>query len=218
MEKKMLPKVITVATSKGGAGKSTLVRNIACHCMQSGFKVAVIDADPQGSIIKRHKSDGPLKDLYVIAEPEENVSSVIEELREKYYPIIVDTGGFRNRTTIKALVASSLAIIPLKPSADDLTAAVDTYSLIQELNQTTERVANPIMYKMIMTMSQQGTIISRHIRKELESMGFFLMKAEMFHRVAYPEAAINGLSPCITDPEGAASRDIAALMYELNVV
>ena len=132
----MLPKVITLATSKGGVGKSTLVRNIACHCIQSGFKPAVIDADPQGSIIKRHQPDGLLKDLYVVAEPEETVTSLIEELKHTYYPIIVDTGGFRNRTTIKALIASDLAIIPLKPSADDLTAAIDTHALIQELNQT----------------------------------------------------------------------------------
>lgn len=49
--------IITVASTKGGAGKSTLVRSIACHCAQSGFKTAVIDADPQGSIIKRNFED-----------------------------------------------------------------------------------------------------------------------------------------------------------------
>ena len=37
--------------------------------------------------------------------------------------MIVDTAGFRNRTTISALVASDLAVIPLKPSAEDVDAA-----------------------------------------------------------------------------------------------
>ncbi|KKB96503.1 CobQ/CobB/MinD/ParA nucleotide binding domain protein [Candidatus Arcanobacter lacustris] len=212
----MLPKVITLATSKGGAGKSTLVRSIACHFLQSGFKVAVIDADPQGSVIKRNTQEGILKNLHLVAEPEESVSEVIEELKKDYYPIIVDTGGFRNRTTIKALINSDLAIIPLKPSADDLTAAVETYSLISELNQTSERLGNPILYRMILTMSQYGTIISRHIRSELESMGYFVLNSEMFLRVAYPEAAIKGLSPCITEPDGAAARDIAAIMTEIS--
>ena len=69
---------------------------------------------------------------------------------------------------------------------------------------------------MIITMSQQGTVISRHVRSELEQLGYMLLKSEMYHRVAYPEAAINGLSPCITDPEGAAARDVAKIINELN--
>jgi chromosome partitioning protein len=212
----MLPKIITLATSKGGAGKSTLVRSIAFHCLQSGFSPAIIDADPQGSIIKRTIDEEILKKLYIVPEPEETVFNVIEEMKDKYYPIIVDTGGFRNRTTIRALIASDLAIIPLKPSADDLTSAMDTYGLIQELNQTSERIGRPINYKMVITMSQQGTIISKHIRNELESLGFIVLKSEMYHRVAYPEAAIKGLSPCVTEPDGAAARDIASIMSEIS--
>ena len=51
---------------------------------------------------------------------------------------------------------------------------------------------------------------------QLEKMGFLLLKSEMFHRVAYPETAISGLSPCITDPDGAAARDIANIVKELE--
>ena len=42
-----------------------------------GMNVAVIDADPQGSLISRHDPEGPLKKLVVVAQPEENVSSSI---------------------------------------------------------------------------------------------------------------------------------------------
>ena len=45
--------------------------------------------------------------------------------------------------------------------------------------------------------------------------GYPLLKAEMLNRVAYPEAGIEGLSPSITDPDGAAARDIAAIAQEL---
>jgi chromosome partitioning protein len=39
--------------------------------------------------------------------------------------------------------------------------------------------------------------------------------AEMPNRVAYPEAGIEGLSPTMVDPDGAAARDIAALAQEI---
>lgn len=214
----MTAKIITLATSKGGAGKSTLVRNLAAYWLNVGFRVAIIDADPQGSIIGRHSPKGILEKLYVIANPEETVSSTVEEIQNNFDYILIDTGGFRNRTTVIALLCCHYAIIPLKPSSDDFAAAIDTHALIKELNQTPERISNPIKYRMIMTMSQQGTIIARHVRSELQKMGFLLLKAEMFHRVAYPETAISGLSPCITDPDSAASRDISNIVKELNEI
>lgn len=212
----MVAKVITLATSKGGVGKSTLARNIAAHWINTGLRVAIVDADPQGSIIQRHDPDGLLNKLTVVAQPEEIVDTTIEELKHKYDYIIVDTGGFRNRTTVKALLSTDIAIIPLKPSSDDVAGALETHALINEINKTPERASNPIKYRMIMTMSQQGTVISRHVRNELEGLGYLLLKSEMFHRVAYPEAAINGLSPCITEPDGAASRDISKIVEELT--
>jgi chromosome partitioning protein len=208
--------IITLTTSKGGAGKSTLARNLAAHWTNIGMNVLVIDADPQGSIINRHNPDGLLKKMTVIAEPEENVSSVIEENRGKYNYIIIDTAGFRNRTTITALVSTDLAIIPLKPSADDVSGAMETENLVKELSKTPERKGIPIKYRMIITMSQQNTVIAKHIRKELEQVGYLVLKSEMYHRVAYPEAAIDGLSPCITDPEGPAARDINSIVQEIS--
>lgn len=212
----MHKQIITLATSKGGAGKSTLTRNFAAYWTNVGMKVVIIDADPQGSIINRHNPQGQMSNVSVFAEPEENVSNLIEELKESYNYILVDTGGFRNRTTIRALIASDLAIIPLKPSADDVAGALETHNLITELNKTPERISKPIKYRMIITMSQQNTVIARHVRTELQQLGYLILKAEMYHRVAYPEAAINGLSPCTTDPDGAAARDITQIVKELE--
>ncbi|AIL13714.1 hypothetical protein IM40_09850 (plasmid) [Candidatus Paracaedimonas acanthamoebae] len=211
-----MTKVITLATSKGGAGKTTLARSLACHWYNLGIKVGVIDADPQGSIITRHNPEGLLKDMPIIAQPEETVNDTIEEMKRSCSIILVDTGGFRNRTTIKALIATDIALIPLKPSADDVAGALETYDLIKELNETPERVNNHIKYRMVLTMTQQGTVISRHVREELKSMGYSLLENELYHRVAYPEAAIQGLSPSLTDPESPAARDISRVVGEIN--
>lgn len=211
----MKHQVITLATSKGGAGKSTLVRCLAGHWMNLGLKPAIVDADPQGSIINSYDPSGPFGKITIMADPEETVFGTIDELRKKQKPILVDTGGFRNKTTIRALIKTDLAIIPLKPSADDMAIALETYQLIKELNDTPERSGIPIKIRMIITMSQQGTVISRHVRNELEEVGLPIMKSEMYQRVAYPETAIKGLSPSITDPEGAAAQDIARIAAEI---
>jgi chromosome partitioning protein len=94
-------------------------------------------------------------------------------------------------------------------------AAIATYDLIQEINQTDEREGRPIKAAMILTMTMRGTVISRHVRLQLTSAGYPLLLAEMPNRVAYPEAGIDGLSPTTVDPDGAAARDIAALAQEI---
>ena len=73
---------------------------------------------------------------------------LIDELRANHRPVIVDTAGFRNRTTIAALVAADLAIIPLKPAAEDLDCAIATYDLIGEINETdgARRAPDPPRY------------------------------------------------------------------------
>jgi chromosome partitioning protein len=207
--------VITLATPKGGTGKSTLSRGLAAYWFALGRKPALIDADPTETLAKRYRPDGPLGAVPVVAEPEERVGEVIAELRGQYAPVIVDTAGFRNRTNITALVATDLALIPLKPAIEDVDAAVATYGLIEEINGTPERAGRPIRAAMILTMTLRGTVIARHVRNQLEEARYPLLKAEMPHRVAYPEAGIEGLSPSVLEPDGAAARDIAAIVHEI---
>jgi chromosome partitioning protein len=207
--------VITLATPKGGTGKSTLSRGLAAYWFALGRKPALVDADPTETLAKRYNPAGPLGGVPVIAEPEERVGEVIEELRGRHAPVIVDTAGFRNRTNITALVATDLALIPLKPAIEDVDAAIATYGLIEEINATPERVGRPIRTAMVLTMTLRGTVIARHVRSQLESAGYPLLKAEMPHRVAYPEAGIEGLSPSVAEPDGAAARDIAAIVHEI---
>lgn len=207
--------VITLATSKGGVGKSSLGRSLAAHWFSVGHKPALIDADPQRTLANRYDPKGRMGGVPVVAEPEERVGETIGELRQQHAPVIVDTAGFRNRTTIGALVVTDLAIIPLKPAVEDVDAAIATYDLIREINETDEREGRPIKVAMVLTMTMRGTVIARHVREQLGGAGYPLLKAEMLNRVAYPEAGIEGLSPSITDPDGAAARDITAIAQEL---
>lgn len=207
--------VVTLITPKGGTGKSTLARSLAAHWSLVGHKPALVDADPQQTLAARFNPDGPMGRVPIVAEPEERVSDVIEELRAAHAPVIVDTAGFRNRTAITALVATDLAIIPLKPAVEDIEAAVAAYDLVQEINATPEREGRPVRAVMILTMTMSSTVISRHARSQLEGAGYPLLTAEMANRVAYPEAGIEGLSPSIVAPDGPAARDIAAIASEI---
>jgi len=212
-----LPHVIVLATGKGGAGKSTIARSLAAHWLSTRHKPAVVDADPQASIASFHDPEGLMKAIALKADPEvETVHQSIQELSERHKPVIVDTAGFRNQTTVMAAINADLVLIPLKAAAEDVREAIHMYELIQELNGTPEREGRPIEAFMVLTMTTPGTVIARHVRKELEGNGYPLLAAEVTQRVAYPEFSMRGLSPSIVEPDGAAARDIAALAAEIT--
>jgi chromosome partitioning protein len=123
--------VITLITPKGGTGKSTLARSLAAHRSLTGHKPALVDPDPQRTLPARYNPEGPMAAVRTVAGPEARVAEVIEELRARHRPVIVDTAGFRNRTAITALVATDLAIIPVKPAIEDVEAVVAAFGLVQ---------------------------------------------------------------------------------------
>ena len=207
---------IVLATGKGGAGKSTLTRSLAAHWHATRRKPGIIDADPQASIATFHDPDGPLGAMPVVADPQaETVVASVVEMRERHDPVLVDTAGFRNQTTIMAAIAADLVLIPCKAAAEDVREAVAMHELIEELNATPEREGRPIPCAMVLTMTVPGTVIAKHVRRELEGGGYRVLKAEITQRVAYPELSMRGLAPSAVDPEGAAARDVAKLATEI---
>lgn len=213
-----VPHVIVFASSKGGVGKTTLVRALASHWQNVGQKPAIIDADPEEGLFENHDPDGPMGKIPVLADPEVTVGNLIEELRAKHRPILVDTGGFGNQTNVAAIASSDVVIIPLKPSKDDVRRARRTMDLVEEINETDERAGKPVMVRMLLTMTQKNTVVARHVRQQLEDNGFPLMKAELASRVVYLEAGLEGLSPVVIEPKGAATKDIAKIAVELSKI
>ena len=61
--------VITLATPKGGTGKSTLSRGLAAYWYGIGRKPALVDADPTETLVKRYNPQGRLGAVPVVAEP-----------------------------------------------------------------------------------------------------------------------------------------------------
>ena len=213
------PGTIVLATGKGGAGKSTLTRSLAAHWSRSRRRPAIVDADPQASIAAFHDPDGPMGSVPVRADAEaETIVATINELRAAHAPVLVDTAGFRNQTTIMAAITADLVLIPCKAAAEDVREAVAMRELIDELNETPEREGAPILSAIVLTMTVPGTVIARHVRAELEAGGYPVLRAEIAQRVAYPELSMRGLAPPLTDPEGAAGRDVAALATEIMKV
>jgi chromosome partitioning protein len=208
--------IVVMATLKGGSGKSTAAACLAAHCQRAGLRVAVIDADPQASLLHWVSLGEPAMDIEIMADTSETVGARARAIAREAELVVIDTAGFRNRTMIDALSVADLAVIPIKASPLDIAAAVETVRLIEEINATDERQRRPMGYRLLLTQVTVGSAVARHVRRELAGSGYQLFEAELANRVAYAEASLMGRMPVHLDAFSAAARDGEAFAREVR--
>ena len=206
----MTNSIITVATMKGGSGKSTVASCLAVHWQLQGRRVTIIDADPQRSIARLAARERALGGVQVVEDASRDASNTARRLAADG-PIIIDTPGFRSETTLACLEAADFVLVPVKPSPFDVDRMLDTLNVL--INGVSGR--RPV-FRCVLTQTTRDSIIAKHIRAELAEAGFPLLASEMTNRVVYPEAALWGATPSLIDSRGSAARDIAAIADEVD--
>ena len=204
--------IITVATMKGGSGKSTLASCLAVHWHLTGRHPTLIDADPQRSIMRLAARERALGGVSLIEDATEEASKTARRLADTG-PVIIDTPGFRSKTTLECLVSSDFVLVPVKPSPFDVDRTLDTLSVLTDRPDGRRPV-----FRCLLTQTTRDSVIARHIRTELTEAGFPVLNSEMANRVAYPEAALWGATPSLISWKGPAAREIATIADELDAV
>jgi chromosome partitioning protein len=204
--------IITVATMKGGSGKSTLASCLAVHWHLTGRRPTLIDADPQRSIMRLAARERGLGGVSVIEDATEDASKTARRLAAGGL-VIIDTPGFRSRTTLDCLAAADFLLVPVKPSPFDVDRMLDTLSIL------TERADGRLpLFRCLLTQTTRDSVIARHIRAELAEVGLPVLRSELTNRVAYPEATLWGATPSLISWKGPAAREIAAVADEVDMV
>jgi len=197
---------------KGGSGKSTLASCLAVHWHLRGRRPTLIDADPQRSIMRLAARERALGGVALLEDATEEASKTARRLAQGGGLVIIDTPGFRSKTTLDCLAAADFVLVPVKPSPFDVDRMLDTLSIL------TERDGRRPLFRCLLTQTTRDSIIARHIRSELAEAGLPVLHSEMTNRVAYPEATLWGATPSLISWKGPAAREIAAIAEELDMV
>jgi chromosome partitioning protein len=115
-------RILTIASQKGGAGKTTLAAHLAVEAERTGAgPVAVVDTDPQGSLAawwNSHDAPTPLfASVEIIRLP--NHLRTLE--RRQVALVVIDTPPATD-TILAAIAVADLMLTPARPSPHDLRA------------------------------------------------------------------------------------------------
>lgn len=177
--------VIVTASSKGGAGKSTLTLVLAQALDAMGASVTIIDADPNRPIV-RWRSGQSHSGVQVVGDVTE--SSIIRVIREESAVrqfVLVDLEGTANRLVSRAITQADLVLIPLQASALDSNEASRAVGLIREEEETLEGRVIPFRVIMTRTNPLITTKIEAGIYKALEDAQIPLLSVRLHERQAY---------------------------------
>lgn len=186
--------IIVTASSKGGAGKSTLTLVLAQALDNMGASVTIIDADPNRPIL-RWRNGKSLSNIQVVGDvTESSIIRVIREQSTKRQFILVDLEGTANRLVSRAITQADLVIIPLQASALDSNEASRAVGLIHEEEEALGGRAIPFRIVMTRTNPQITTKIEASIYRSLAKAGIPLMSARLHERQAYKAIFVHRLT------------------------
>jgi chromosome partitioning protein len=124
-------KTIVIAAQKGGAGKTTLARNLAVAASHDGRAVLCLDLDPQGSLRawwECRKADAP---AMLDRDPAPDaLRATLNAAKAQFDLCIIDTPPAAPEWLTEALGAADLVLIPVRPSPDDLRAVGATVAAV----------------------------------------------------------------------------------------
>ena len=168
-------RVLVFASQKGGSGKTTLAGHVAVEADRQGAgPVALIDADPQGSLAKwwnAREASTP----HFIQSQFSSLFQDIESAREQGVRLVViDTPPAVTRAISEVVAHADLVVVPTRPSPHDLRAVGPTVDIIEGrkkqmifvLNAATARAK--ITMEAAIALSQHGTVAPVTIHNRLD--------------------------------------------------
>jgi len=198
--------VITLASRKGGAGKSTLTAQLAAQAKAQSRRVLIIDADPQGSLKLWHSLRPEA--LPRLATPERGIERVLAfAMIEGIDTVFIDTAPTMWVVVQEAIKASTLVLIPARPGFFDLDAVRETVKVARERNKPYAVVINAAPVKR----DDKESALVTQSRAYLDALQIPVWAGQISQRAGFQSTLAAGASAVEIGPNTAAGVEIAAL-------
>ena len=176
--------VITVASPKGGAGKSTASVILGTELAHAGAEITILDCDPNRSItIWADRRPLPPRITVKSDVGEAEIIRTIKQHDADGRIVIVDLEGVASRLVSRAISQADLVLTPMRATTLDATIGVRALALIAEEE---EALGRPIRHAVVFTMTR--AIKSKQhtsIEASLKGQGVDVIQPPLMERAAF---------------------------------
>ena len=177
--------VITFASPKGGAGKTTAALLLATELAVKGFHVTVIDADPLKWIKSWSKLSDKPGNLEVLAGlTEDTIIEAIDQAQSRSQFVIIDLEGTASTIVAYAFSRSDFVLVPIQPSTMDARAGAMIVKLISNHEQAF-RVKLPFALFLTKTRAAIRPRTLSNILAQIEQAKMPILQTQLLERDAF---------------------------------
>ena len=198
---------IVINSQKGGSGKTMLCKHLAVEAERAGDgPVFLIDTDPQGTLTAWHskrEAETPARVDLPLSGLEKGLS-LLRSHGANY--CIIDTASGRLEIASELFQFADLAIFPVQPSEDDLTAAPVTVKNLK---------ASGIPFIFVLTRVKPNTLITAQAAAILSKHGQ-VAQTLVADRTGYKSPYAKGQTITEAEPKGAAAQEISNLWENIK--
>jgi len=202
--------IISLASLKGGSGKTTLSVHLAAAIAAGGRRVVLIDADPQGSASDWSAAREDTPPFPVVGMARNTLHRDLVPVLEDYDHCVIDTPPRVSALARSALLASDLVLIPVQPSSYDVWAAAETVQLISEAQGFKPEIRGAF----VVNRRIPNTVIGRDVIEALQDYELPMLPTAIAQRVAYAESSA-GYTVLESAPTSSAANEVKNLAQEV---
>lgn len=145
----MSTRVLSVANSKGGVGKSTVTILLASAlAKQLKKKVLILDTDSQASVWNWLESEKRIYDIAPLVTVEKimpaHVRMFLDKFGEEYDIVFIDvprmTHGLNESATLQMLYYCDSVLIPVVGARMDVASTAEFYNLVEDAKKEKEKM------------------------------------------------------------------------------
>lgn len=184
--------VITLANTKGGAGKTTAALLLATEYARQGYKVAIMDADPQKWITAWSEAGGGAANLEIVSEvTAASLQTNIREMRDRIDFFIIDLAGSRDALLATAIGLSDHVLIPVQGCAMDARGAAQVLELLEQLKcQCGVSIAHSVVLTRVSSLVTTRALGA--VKSVLSERGVNVLETPLNERTAFRDVFENG--------------------------
>lgn len=211
-----MPYVVAILNPKGGTGKTTLSINLARAFQKAGYRVLIVDSDPQGtardwSLAGRERyPDAPMPGVVGLDRP--TLDKELPEIGGAFDLIFIDGAAKLHQLTASALKVADAVLIPVQTSSPDIWSALDLVDVIKARQAAT---GGKPKAAFIVSRRTPGARLAADIDQALREHGLPVFQARTSNRVAYMETISSGGAVVDLQPATPAAQEILAIQIEL---
>lgn len=214
--------IITLASSKGGVGKSTTTAALAGAYAAAGYRTHVIDLDSNHTVSRWLGDGSATPHLSVSVADPQDLTEHLGAVEREHKPdvTLIDIAGTYERALTVAVARAHLTIIPAAPSEADLFEAARVARHIRSVFQAFGR--EPLFRVLLTRVQPLASHAQVHACSEIERLKLPAFACAVQQRAAYVEIGLSGQPPHFADRGRAtvakAVAEIDALVDEITAL